>query len=143
MIKVQDFAHSKGVKDKAIYKHINKHRDELGEHVQKKGNNGTWLDDYACEYISSLMISNPIVLGDSQQQQEIERLKAENVKLKNKVIDLQDRMLIMSEQLQLSSSAQLLLEDRNKQLDDLKADHDELKKELEVLKNKKWYQFWK
>ena len=52
-------------------------------------------------------------------------------------------MLIMSEQLQLSSSAQLLLEDRNKQLDDLKADHDELKKELEVLKNKKWYQFWK
>lgn len=132
MIKVQDFAHSKGVTDKAIYKHINKHKEELGEHIHKQGKNGTWLDEYACEYISNLMISNPIVVGESQQQQEIERLKAENAQLKNKVIDLQDRMLIMSEQLQLSSSAQLLLEDRNKQLDDLKAEN-------ERLKNRKWW----
>lgn len=133
MIKVQDFAHSKGVTDKAIYKHINKHKEELGEHIHKQGKNGTWLDEYACEYISNLMISNPIVVGESQQQQEIERLKAENSQLKNKVIDLQDRMLIMSEQLQLSSSAQLLLEDRNKQLDELKAEN-------ERLKNQSWWQ---
>ena len=133
MIKVQDFAHSKGVTDKAIYKHINKHKEELGEHIHKQGKNGTWLDEYACEYISNLMISNPIVVGESQQQQEIERLKSENSQLKNKVIDLQDRMLIMSEQLQLSSSAQLLLEDRNKQLDELKAEN-------ERLKNQSWWQ---
>lgn len=133
MIKVQDFASSKGVTPNAIYKHIRNHKDELEEHVSKQGKNGTWLDDYAQEYIDKLMISNPIVVGNSQQQAEIERLKAENDQLKNKIIGLQEKMLNMSDQLQLAASAQLLLEDRNKQLDELKAEN-------ERLKNQSWWQ---
>lgn len=99
MIKLQDFAVSKGVTDKAVYKHLNKHKDALEGHFEKRGKNGTWLDDYACEYIAGLMISNPVVLGDSQQQQEIERLRTENNELKDRLITIQDRAMAMAEQM--------------------------------------------
>lgn len=39
--------------------------------MSKQGKNGTWLDGYAYDFISDLMISNPVILSDSQQQQEI------------------------------------------------------------------------
>lgn len=84
MIKLQDFAHQKGVTDKAIYKHLNKHREQLEGHYEKRGKNGTWLDDFACQYISDLMVSNPVVVDDGTLQRfqaEVERLKNDREQL--------------------------------------------------------------
>ena len=131
MIKVQDFAHSKGVTDKAIYKHINRHREELGDHIQKQGKNGTWLDDYACEFISGLMISNPIVVGDSQQQREINELKDKIEILQNKLIESQNKTVQIFEQLSV-------MKDENFKL---KLDNKELRLKLEYKEEKK--SFWR
>lgn len=153
MIKLQDFAISKGVTDKAIYKHLNKHKIELDGHYEKKGKNGTWLDEYACDFISSLMISNPIVLGDSEQQKEIELLKRKNNDLADKIIKAQEIMLTMKDEmtkLQIVNSSQQLKiehqEEKIKQFDELIANNrqlsDELaitRKELEKEKNKGFF----
>lgn len=125
MIKLQDFAASKGVTDKAIYKHLQKHQEALQGHFEKRGKNGTWLDDFACEYISSLMISNPPVIGDNLQQQEIERLSKENDELKNRLIYLQDKTLAMSEEV-----ASLKLENKDLQFR-LETSNEKDKEELE------------
>lgn len=132
MIKVKDFAISKGVTDKAIYKHLQKHKEELAGHVEKRGKNGTWLDDYACEYISNLMISNPIVISEGSDREEIERLRKKVEDLQEKLIDsnekgrsLAEKMIEMQEEM-----TNLQLENRSLQL------------KLEY-KEKKWYEFWR
>ena len=107
MIKLQDFAKECGVTDRAIQKHIQKHEEALEGHFERRGVNGTWLDDYAQEYIRSLMVqSPPAVVTDSRlarenedlqkqltqkdarieaQQELIERLLAENGRLQSTV----------------------------------------------------------
>lgn len=122
MIKLQDFAHSRGVTDKAVYKHLNKHKEELQEHIEKRGKNGTWLDDYACDFISNLMISNPVVLGDSQQQQEIDQLKKKNEELMDKLLMAQEVIINMKDEM-----TNLKIENSSLQL---KIEHQEEKKGL-------------
>lgn len=120
MIKLQDFAHSRGVTDKAVYKHLNKHKEELQEHIEKRGKNGTWLDDYACDFISNLMISNPVVIGDSQQQQEIDQLKKKNEELIDKLLIAQEMIINMKDEM-----TNLKIENSSLQL---KIEHQEEKK---------------
>ncbi|MGM9963361.1 MAG: hypothetical protein ACI319_10035 [Holdemanella porci] len=127
MIKVQDFAHSKGVTDKAIYKHINRHREELGDHIQKQGKNGTWLDDYACEFISGLMISNPIVVGDSHQQAEIGKLKIRNEELMNQLLAAQQTIINLQGSMIELEVAKKQIEYKNDELNRAKEEIDRLK----------------
>lgn len=86
MLKLQDFAALKGVTDKAIYKHLQKHSAELSGHIEKRGKNGTWLDDFAQEFISGLMISTPpAIIEKHPDQEELERLREQNEKLQDRL----------------------------------------------------------
>lgn len=134
MIKLQDFAASRGVTDKAIYKHLKKYAADLENHIEKRGKNGTWLDDYACEYISKLMVSNPVVLSEASDREEIERLR-------KKVEELQDKLAESNEKGRNLAEAMLAMKDEmtNLQLENrslqLKIEHQEEKKH--------WWQFFK
>lgn len=88
MIKLQDFAKEQGVTDRAIQKHLKKHEKELEGHFERQGPNGTWLDDYACEFIRTRMIKQQIVLGDDYYLRELESARAEIDKLKDKLIQV-------------------------------------------------------
>ena len=59
MIKLQDFARQQGVTDRAIQKHLRKYADEFEGLIERKGPNGTWLSDKACELLRSKMITPP------------------------------------------------------------------------------------
>lgn len=118
MIKVQDFAAQKGVTDKAIYKHLNKNKEALAGHFEKRGKNGTWLDDFACNFISDLMIKAPIVLSDGQDRDEIERLRKKIEELQDELAgsnkkgrELAEKMLEMKDEM-----TNLQLENRSLQL---------------------------
>ena len=133
MIKINDFAASKGVSVQAIYKHLRNHKEALEGHYEKKGKNGTWLDDFACDFISELMIKNAIVVSESSDREEIERLKKKvedlqerlansNEKgreLAEKLVDYQDKMLELKDEynnlLVLNSSLQLKIENHEKE----------------------------
>lgn len=81
MIKLQDFARQQGVTDRAIQKHLSKYADELEGLFQRKGPNGTWLTDEACEILRSKMKQAPATIFEpdprvGQLQHELDEAKA-------------------------------------------------------------------
>lgn len=78
MIKLQDFARECGVTDRAIQKHLKTYAEELEGLYQRKGPNGTWLTDEACQILRSKMKQlPPAVFTPDPRVQEIEQDLAE------------------------------------------------------------------
>lgn len=88
MIKLQDFAAQQGVTDRAIQKHLKNHEEALQGHFERKGPNGTWLDDYACEFIRSKMVQQPLVMADSSLVQKVADLEREKADLNAELKDV-------------------------------------------------------
>lgn len=83
MIKLQDFAKQMGVTDRAIQKHLKNYADEFDGLFQRRGPNGTWLTDEACELLRSKMKQQPIVLGDTKSYADLEDAKRQIADLQN------------------------------------------------------------
>ena len=97
MIKLQDFA-----RECAIQKHLKNHEAHLEGHFERRGKNGTWLDQTAQDYIRSLMVQQPIVVGDAETHRRVEDLLEENRALlkalngaKDRIIELQGAQLML------------------------------------------------
>lgn len=83
MIKLQDLAAQYKVTDRAIQKHLKKHEKELEGHFERKGPNGTWLDEYACNYIKELMRIQTVVTSDDPElQNRVKELELELAQLR-------------------------------------------------------------
>lgn len=93
-IKLQDFARQQGVTERTVQKHLKKHEAELEGHFERKGPNGTWLDDYAQDFIRGHLIQSPIVVYDN----EAARLKEENLELHKKLTDAYELLSSAREQ---------------------------------------------
>lgn len=104
-IKLQDFARQQGVTERTVQKHLKKHEAELEGHFERKGPNGTWLDEYAQDFIKGHLIQSPIVVYDN----EAARLKDENLELQKRLTAAYER-LSNAQEYQMS-----LLEDLNAQ----------------------------
>lgn len=81
MIKLQDFARQMGVTDRAIQKHLKKYAAELEGLYQRKGPNGTWLTEEACEILRNKMRQQPIAVADAKTVSEKEAAEAEAKRL--------------------------------------------------------------
>lgn len=68
MIKLQDFARQQGVTDRAIQKHLKTYAEELDGLFQRKGPNGTWLTEEACEILRSKMKQAPITIVEPDER---------------------------------------------------------------------------
>lgn len=92
-MKLQDFAQECGVTDRAIQKHIQKHEDALRGHFERHGPNGTWLDDFAQDYIKGLMVQRPLtVVSDTRLTLENEELR-QKMALRDEKIAAQDEFI--------------------------------------------------
>lgn len=78
MIKVQDFARECGVTDRAIHKHLKTYAAELNGLYERRGPNGTWLTEAACDILRGKLRQQPLVMGDAD-------LAARNVELDKEV----------------------------------------------------------
>lgn len=107
MIKLQDFARECGVTDRAIQKHLKTYAAELEGLYQRKGPNGTWLSDEACEILRSKLKKQPMVIGDSETYRENEDLKKKIELLQDKLIAAHEK--IEAQQLQLDQGRETLL----------------------------------
>lgn len=68
MIKLQDFARQQGVTDRAIQKHLKTYAEELDGLFQRKGPNGTWLTEEACEILRSKMKQAPVTIFEPDER---------------------------------------------------------------------------
>lgn len=117
MIKLQDFARQQGVTDRAIQKHLKTYADELEGLYERKGPNGTWLSDEACEILRSKMKQQPIFV--SKTSEVVEDLRKKNEKLHEALEIAKDRIIELQEQnhqLELESAKLALLEAQNANL---------------------------
>lgn len=90
MIKLQDFAKQMGVTERAIQKHIRKYSVELEGTYERKGPNGTWLSDEACDILRTKMKQAPVVMMSDPSEREA-ALQAENEALRAKLFEVQQQ----------------------------------------------------
>lgn len=144
MIKLQDFARECGVTDRAIQKHLKTYASELEGLYQRKGPNGTWLTEEACEILRSKMRQQPIIVGDSSTHDELEATKKELAALQARHAALADRLSALAEwkaekamEIAAAEQRQLLLEEAQRDKKLLEGFVADAKAEIAVLTDEK------
>ena len=152
MIKLQDFAKQQGVTDRAIQKHLKTYAEELEGLYQRKGPNGTWLTDEACEILRGKMKQAPIVVSDASE--ELNNLRLENKRLlqalnvaKDRIIDLQEEnkaFALKTAKIALleaeNERERLKVEEAAKNAQKASQELLEAQKRIAELENRKWYE---
>ena len=95
MIKLQDFARQQGVTDRAVQKLLKKYEAELAGTFERKGPNGTWLTDEACEILRSKMKQQPLTVYDEDPR--VGQLQERVADLERR-IDEKDKLLAIANQ---------------------------------------------
>lgn len=88
MIKITDFAKQQGVTPRGARKLLQTYEKELDGHFERRGQNGTWIDDTAQEFLRSKMIQNPVTIYDEKAlpfYEELKKEQAENRELREKL----------------------------------------------------------
>lgn len=138
----------RGVTERQIQRLLKKYEAELEGKFERKGQNGTWLTDEACEILVSKMKTNPTVVGDMEQYRENQQLKAEKEELlmenqrlheamenlNKKLVAALEQQVAQAKQIAEADTKQLLLEERTEELAALKEERAELKTELDSFK---------
>ena len=114
MIKLQDFARQHNVTDRAIQKHLKKYEAELEGHFERRGPNGTWIDDVGCAILRSKMKQQQVAVFEEDPRLEE---YAERVRELEKMLTLAQQQTQAAQaqvaQLQEASAKVALLEADN------------------------------
>lgn len=126
VVKLGDFARECGVTDRAIQKHIKTLADKLDGHYERRGPNGTWLDEVAMDMIRGRMVTPPPpVVSDGRLTEENEKLRRALMELQTKYIAMQEKMI---EQAALVAEAEM----GKRLLQAAQADRDQKDQELQA-----------
>lgn len=131
-VKVKDFAQSKGVSASIVYRHIREHREELGDSVVKEPK-ATWLTDEAQNYLSSLMVSSPIILSTSEHLRELEELREKCDSLRELIDKKDDYICRLLERFESNSQELMQLKEERLRIE---AESQSLRHELELERNR-------
>ena len=98
MTKLQDFAAQQNVTERQIYRLLQKYADKLQGLYERRGQNGTWLTDEACEILHSKMRQQPVIVSDGSLARQAEELKAKNLELLEELHTVQADMIELQKQ---------------------------------------------
>ena len=98
MTKLQDFAAQQNVTERQIYRLLQKYADELQGLYERRGQNGTWLTDEACEILHSKMRQQPVIVSDGSLARQAEELKSKNLELLEELHTVQADMIELQKQ---------------------------------------------
>ena len=142
MIKLQDFARECGVTDRAIQKHLKTYAAELEGLYQRKGPNGTWLTEEACQILRSKMKQLPITLSDGELVRQNAALEQVNKELNEELKEAYKEQAQLFKQLGEMNGLQARLEAAETERlaltearDDYKAEAARARAEAEQLRN--------
>ena len=103
MIKLRDFARERGVTDRQVQRLLKKYEAELTGQFERRGQNGTWLTDEACNFLIGKMRTSPVVVGDGEQLREQMQLRKENDALLRENKELWRQIAELNQQLRLAA----------------------------------------
>ena len=130
---LRDFATEQSITLRALQKHVKKHENELDGHIIRYGPpKGTYLDEYAQEYLSGLIVGHPLAVLDESLSQELERVRIELEAAQKRIIELQDEKADLLERAIKAEAAKALTEtntrDQAARIEALEGELDGLKK---------------
>ena len=130
MIKLQDFAAQQGVTDRAIQKQLKKYASELEGQFERRGPNGTWLTDEACDFLRGKMKQQPMVIFEEDPR--LKELEAKVADLQAKLEKKADQLLIAQEQTQRAQERVAALQEKVDEIPKLEAAKELHERELKV-----------
>ena len=129
---LRTFAEEHGVTIRDVQRHVKKHEKELEGHIKRYGApKGTYIDSYAEEFISELMIDKPIAVLDPTLSNENDRLKTELEAANKKIIALMEAQNALVERAMKAEAAQAMLEAAKEEQDKRAAEMESSLKQLE------------
>ena len=135
---LRDFATEQGITLRALQKHVKKHENELDGHIIRYGPpKGTYLDEYAQEYLSGLLVGHPLAVLDDNLSQELERVRIELEAAQKRIIELQDEKADLLERAIKAEAAKALTETNTR---DQAARIEALEGTIEALKKRTLWQ---
>lgn len=142
--KLQDFAKQQGVTDRQVQRLISKYAAELEGLYERKGPNGTWLSEEACEILRSKMKQQPLSFPkrDEADVRRIEELDGEVQFLRDQINKQTEAVKAVAEA-NASLSAQIakfkeLEANNNKKLEDAQKTAEKAISERDILVNGPW-----
>lgn len=121
----------------AVHNSLKRHKKELKNHIQKKGNK-LMLDEYAQHFImerSSKSLPNELI--DQSIMEELQQLRKENSNLKDIIIQKQQVEIQTTHLLAASEHTEKLLEEKTSELQEAKEKIEEMRTFTGWLKNRK------
>lgn len=152
LIRVREFAQSCGCTPQNIYGHLKKYAAELEGHtLQGKGRQGVLLDEYAQEFLRSVMYPKEVTIADTALEEELNAMRAEILRVGQENLKLGAALLNTETerdkaQLEVKHFQRLLADSENaekeraQEVETLKADLDAAQAEITALRGRKWYQ---
>ena len=131
MIKLQDFARQQGVTDRAVQKQLKKNEAELEGLFVRKGPNGTWLTEEACEILRGKMKIQPVTI--LEEDPRVKHLEERVRELEKQVSEKEKLLSVAQQQVQASQEQIAQLQAAEKTIARLEADKEVAKKERDDL----------
>ena len=157
MVSLKDYAKSKKVSYEAVRKQVNRYREELGRHLIRDGKT-QFLDEEGVAFLDEKRKSNPVIIMESDKDEQIEELRRVNDNLRVRVTELQDTLIkSLGEKndlyKELADMKQQLIDSQKEMLLITQKQEDEIAKvrqeereryaEREEYRKKNWWKFWK
>ena len=141
MISLKDLAHQNGVSYEAVRQQVKRYAVELTGHIFVEGRT-QFLDDFAVEFLEGKRKSNPVIVYESDKDEEIERLQEENKALllrlsekQEKIEQLQDRLIEAAGAPALLEAAKAQITEGEQRRNQLQVERDSLDQELQQAKD--------
>lgn len=162
LVRLRDFAEANRVSQRTVQVCIKENFGELGEHIDRRGKQGTWLDEFAVQFILErikLPAKDEVLTPTAREA----TLMAEIVEANKKLAEAEYRAGVNAEAAGKVKYLEAAKEDQDKKIDDLTAknavlSHDnvelgqkiaqaektsqELSEELTAIKKTLWYKLF-
>lgn len=125
MKKLRDFARKRGVTDRAVQQLLKKYAAEFEGLVERRGHNGTWLSDEACELLISKMKINPVVVLENDQTEKIQKYEQRIKDLEDQVKQKEQYIQVLEVTGQKKSEQLLAMENDLKLIETAKKEQEE------------------
>ena len=157
MVSLKDYAKSKKVSYEAVRKQVNRYREELGRHLIRDGKT-QFLDEEGVAFLDEKRKSNPVIIMESDKDEQIEELRRVNDNLRVRVTELQDTLikslgekndlykeLADMKQQFIDSQKEMLLITQKQEDEIAKVRQEERERyaEREEYRKKNWWKFWR
>lgn len=98
MLKLQDFSKQQGVTDRQVQRLLKKYEKHLQGQFERRGSNGTWLSDEACDFLRSKMKQQPVVVFEDDPR--VATLEERVRELEARIDDKEKMLAVAQEQVQ-------------------------------------------